>query len=454
MAGRWLITAAENTYTDPTDILWHANPDEAVGDGGFTEAADTALFSALSGNFTLAVAMACQGFQQDSTWPSTLALGVNALDVNGGLQFAGSLTGSGHMSVAGNITLRAGADLVSGWTGALIQDGAVGEITATLTTNAVAIPALTINNAGIGSFTLADDLTVGDLTYTAGKFTTTSRTVTLAAGTFDVAWNTPTYAIAHLIIPDGAKATAAVGYSYANEWTFGSGVGGVSVASAGASKIVLWCKANDSWDQTGESGTVGPALIRIVAVDGNYELGYLDASSTTDGVLVESYGASRSITLTGAWIMGGKALALASFTAAQVATLGTNGQRIVGYPPITLGIGADEDKSGALDVSTGIHQIGAVVSGHAGNTNNAIEFGSGYWEGTDGVELNGDNIACTNTAGHIVAPLGSAYTVDNVDLGGETVLHTYGCTDGGNNTNVDFDKHAFPGSGMLLGVGI
>ena len=281
MAIRWLITAAENDYSGEGANIWHADQNEAAGDGdGFTEAEDVACMNANSGNLTLTVAMACQSMQTTG-YTGTLALGANALDVNGGqLSFGGTITGSGGISVLDSITFVAGTDL-SGWTGVLTSDGVGGLENPTLTTNAVTIPALTINNDGIGSFTLADNLTVGPLTYTAGKFTTTGRTITLRAGTHNVDWWS-LYPLAHLIMPDGAKAQLTGGVTF-SEITIGNGVGGSSVA--GANVMEFYCAGDDKWDQTAASGTVAPFYIRIFVSGANRTIGYLDASACTHAYL-------------------------------------------------------------------------------------------------------------------------------------------------------------------------
>jgi len=408
VANRYLITVG-GTYEGEASDIWHSESNQAEGDeGGFTEAADVARLDAFSGTLTLGAAMACVGLN-GVDFSGAIALGANALDVNGDLALYGAtITGSGGISVSGSIAFGHVSGDLSGWTGALTHDGTSG--TPTLLTNAVAIPVLIVNNDGVDSFTLSDNLTVGDLTFTAGAFTTTGRTVTLivSATAHDIDWDTTTYPIVHLLIPNGAKANLA-GDTHINEFTAGTGAGGVCLTTDATKKLFVRIEGDDAWHQPAGSGTISPRNLTL-AVNGDWEVDRFDGSAVDNAVYVEHFGdaVDRTLTMTDDWTAGAKALHLRSASNEKKVTLDTNGHGLTAGA-ITLGHTSAVDRSGVLDLATGSHSLASVVSGNAASLHNALDFAACALalSGT----LNGDNIACSNTGATITGGV-----VQNVDV--------------------------------------
>lgn len=423
MPDRYLITAADNTYTGPAADIWHANPNQAAGDGLlFTEAADVAVLNANSGNFALGAAMACIGFDARG-WTGTLALGAHGLDANGNMYLEGAVvTGSGNIS-AGHDIVSLAADF-SGHTGTLIHDGAAGSHT--LYGYSTIFGAFEVNNNPT-TFTLYDQMTVGPLTFTGGKFTTTGTTISLKAGTHDVDWNTAPYALGHLNITDGAKAVL-TGYLRIGEITFGTGVGGVAL-DGGAQRIYLYCTGNDRWHQPVGGGTVSGSLLYISLSGANREIGYVDASNFTGGVVVLAADATRTLSMTDDWALGAAALAVYADDLGDASRLNANGHGLTAGVA-TLGAGAEANKSGVIVASTGQHSFISVLSGNAANANNAYDFGTGQTR-LSTADNNWGNIAVTGGGAQIVAA-----SINHCDVTGK--LRAWGVNDGGDNVNVEW----------------
>ena len=410
MPNRYLINGG-GVYTDPTDDIWHSLQNQGAGDTfGFNEAADVAIMNAFTvGNFTLNVNMACIGWQSTG-YAQTFALAANDLAVSGSFVFEGTITGSGDISVGNFITLVAGSDL-SGWTGTLIADW-TGSPDPRITTAAVTIPNLTVDNDGVTTCVLQDNMTVGDLTYTAGVFTTTGRTVSLrAAGvTSNVDWNTASYQIVHLIMPDNAKMEM-IGHVTANEYTFGTGVGGASVASAGNKSLSLFATSDDAWHQPATSGTVAAWRLTIYVSGGNRTIGLLDGSNFTQGVSVQASGASRTLTLTDDWTTGAQDWVVFGFAAGDTCTIDTDGYDLTAG---ALTLGGAGDRSGVLDFATGRHAIDSITPGHNDNQNNGLILGTCFLTLANNADLTNTNpVTVTSTAATIY---------------GAVMLTDWGCT--------------------------
>ena len=398
--------------------------------------------------------MACVGLDM-AFYASTFALAANALDINGVAGFAGTLTGSGNISVASNFDFDTDVDF-SGYTGTIIHDDAAANAD-TLATNGATLPALTINN-GVTSFELQDALSCGDLTMTAGKFDYNGNAVTVdgdlkygggayvndatttMTGTGHLEWNTASYELTDLVIALGAVVTTTASVFVDDKINIAGTLTGAS------SLIIFQTSTANWWTQTGTL-SCHLKINKVTTAPGGdiVQTGAVGINVITDT-------ASRTLTMTSRICTEGT-LTVKSDTALTEMTLamGSNEVRAA-----AIVLGDSNTTGGGILTGTGVMVLGSLTDGNAINDANSITL-STYTEGSGNFDF--DNIAHAATAdnvAHIVCT--GTGVVNNFDPAEIVHVHGDATVDGGTNNAVNnkttFNEHAPPGSLMTMGVGV
>lgn len=475
---RYLIIGGA-AYVDGTEDRWHAQNNQASGDGGlFTEATDAARLSGfVTGSFGITGDMVCQGFYA-SGYERVISTGSGAgLDVNAGSLILGAgqlgptISGSADISAVGDISIGLNTNF-SSFTGTLIQDGTSGD--PTITTNGCVLPDMQINNNGVTTCKLVGSLACGVLTLTAGKldddaagtggpvtcdefdlagaiwagsgdltvngdFTTSSGTwshtgkvVMAATADLDHAVNTP---LVELEVPAGVTVTCLDPTTYLRKF---SGAGTVE-DNGGGETFYFQPNANGFWNFTGTANvglliyigagttrttgrgiTLGDKGIRVISggitASGPISIGTGTLDLDADGHIVLNM-VTFSLTA-GDWIMGKNAGA-----GNVTVNLGT------GLHNISGDIAKDTDCTGTLTMALDTSTLNLVVE----------------------KSLDGTDFTFSNTSAAVIGG-----TVDNCDLTGETeLLHLWPATAGTGNTNVlevapfNRDLSLSPGLGLV-----
>ncbi len=401
----------------------------------------------------------------------TLAFGTNTIDVDGDCILAGTLTASAGAAlevsgsfykVAGMTDLPALLDIELNGTG-LVETNNVGGGTVTVLTAGTHTQ---IDKALWDAFTLTlgtyrgkssspgHGMDVkGDILYSAGTWINSGAVgqVTGGAGTYNIALNDSTNLIEHVVLGGPVAGTGVTSNMTnnvrADEITIGPGIAGSAVTQTGARQLMFYASGNDKWHQTAASGTVACDYIYIYLY-ASVTIGYLDASSTTHatyGLRVAGMAsANDTLTMTDAWDVGSKELAVWHGTAGRFITLDCNSKRLA-CGLITPGA-AGADKSGKIIFGSFVH-MASLADADALNLANAVDFMSAYIElsGT----FDGDNITCKNSGGGPSPSRIIGGTVNNVDLTGETAITHFWPVAAAGNTNVTplspSLKQLFPG---------
>jgi hypothetical protein len=166
-------------------------------------------------------------FTNLSTGTVTIATGNTGAKSINCTGFAGTITGTANITVAGSITLSAGMTYTH--TGTITITG-----TGTLTTAGKTFSAITINGSGI-------TLTLGD------ALNTSNRTITVALGTFNTAnynvtcesiisnnTNIRTITLGSSTVTCGLNATNAINFTTSTNLTFNAGTSQINFSSTNA----------------------------------------------------------------------------------------------------------------------------------------------------------------------------------------------------------------------------
>ena len=415
----------------------------ATWDAGAPGAGDTAVFDINSGDVILDADTSITVLEM-SAYTNTLSDDASwTLDVNGNTTLGGTVdfSNGSDISTSGNIVLTAGMTYTAGL---LTQDAASGS--QTITTNAVSIPAFTLNNGAATGFSEVDDVNVmGNILIINGsKFTSVAEWTQTGSG--NLLNPTSGNRFFALNIASGAGHTATLtGHVITKKLTHGAGT------VTGAFNLTIQPAANDFWITNGIPAGFNVTTLFANIITSNWSNANpvnvlaqsLDINAYTNNL---TWTQSENLTCGNLNVRG---------TAGVTGKLTLTGGASLNAAAITLGWNGGAGRPGVLTFSSGIHKITSIAKAHALAVDNAVAFASAYIETTGLINLT--DIAPTNVACHIEC--GAAGSVDNMPAAGLTEkVHVYGdaTADGGSNSaaNIDFNAHAPPGSLVLTGAGI
>lgn len=417
-----------------SDAKWSLADDDAqneakpaAGEG------DTLVFTANSAmlgineNSAALTDLTMTGYANSLVFNSTYTI-----DVDGDAILAGNFMGTGTIQVAGDIETKIGTSIASTVT---IEHNGAGAITPTLTTNGVTLGNFTVNNNPT-SFTLLDNLALtGNLIYTAGKFTTTSRTVT-HSGTATLAWNNYSQRLTSYALAAGATITRT-----AKSYCLALNVPATATlaASAGGNVMDVWPAGNDF---LGVAGTVTTAGIEV----------HLEAGTRTNAL-----GIADTVAMT----VGGKDGSMTQSEALSVAALTVlaHGDNKYGklalsgsghsLGDVTLGDAGEILRLGHLDLAGANLKMDSLTEAGGGATTCELDTGEAYIELDAAGTMDLDNIVETNTSATVVGG-----TIDNADFSGSVALLHFFRDGAGTNTDVtavDPLYEVFGGTGVYAG---
>ena len=382
------------------------------------------------GTYTLTLASILTGDGFEIDW------GAGQLDIDGGINATNvthSTTDSGNVltcDVAG--TLKLGGDA----------------------------EALAVNINSAGTVTLGSDITCGAFTLTGGTLNVGSYNGTVygniwmqgngMAGDADGMWTMAddgTFKghfarLIHVTLGAGVTATLAMN-SYIKSLT--GPVGSVLAMTTTPYNITVGYGQGvaDAW--VFEGTVTGTGVVGFQYTTGTAPLPINVPDQAVN--ITHTAGGDRTWTVPG---LSCAALNLQAAAAGYRAILSTPSLRAAA---VTLGKAADEDKNGGL-VLTGIASIASLVAGHpTGNLKNILTLNSCCLE-ISGV-ADGDNITVTTDAADTVHVEGlGTGTLNNFPVDNDAHAHNFSTFDSADNTNVDHNAYAVPGSMALCGVGI
>jgi len=117
--------------------------------------------------------------------------------------------------------------------------------------------------------------------------------------------------------------------------------------------------------------------------------------------------------------------------------------RLIATGIVTLGTVGN--RSCILNLSDKMHSIGGLVDGAGTNLNNALDLASCHLECSGAFD--GDNIAVTSNGANL-----HGGTIQDTTVTG--LVHAWGVTDGGGNTNVAHESSIGPGANVGTGIGM
>jgi hypothetical protein len=365
-------TAASQTFYNLTTTM---TAGQILSVSGSTATLTTQNLTETTGNFTA---------------PATL-------NINGNLTItAGTFTAGANINASGSWTNNAGA---GGFTSGTTMTFNATTGTPTFTSGGATMPNIVVNNSGVTTFTLADALTCGTLTITAGRLDSSTRAVTntgftltngtltgsgawaingnliytsgtnshtgiwTQSGTANLSWNTGTQLIISYVAASGAAITltnttyvqkanvpadAAVSVGNKTFTIYGP------LATAGISLL-------GTWTSTSPGSVTISAFRAAISNSGSISIG------TVPLIITNSNG--------GVWTQSG-AISCGTFNlyaGSGVTTLTMSNNLSAGA--ITLGTTAASNYSGVLNLGSGTHAIASIVRGNAANLADAINLG-------------------------------------------------------------------------------
>ena len=483
MANQYAVGAGGNWSAAGT---WESAPGNADSSGP-PAGGDDVLFVAASGAVAVDGATNALGSLDMLGYVNVLTVD-NAVDVDGSARLDGTFAGAANISIAVDITTVAGTAF-TGYTGSIVQDGAAGA--PTLTTNAAALPDIQVNNAGVASFILQDDMACGALTLAnaAGvKFDTGANDVacdafampngTLAGsgaidvgGAINISGGTNSHtgqltqtatgsvviaavpAVADLFLADTGVTSTLTGDVYCKKFTHGAG----TVALGNQVLYVAAEAGNDFWVSGTGAFTAGTGSICWYGITDGRTQGAVTVSGAPVSIMPDAAG---TLTATGAWTFDTAEALTIMAVAAGNGTVDMAGNRLVAGDMV-LGDTAANNINGILTCGEGVIAIGGLADGNAANLANEIQLESCYLQ-SSGTTLDFANIAHSATADnvvHIVCLAGA----DVANFDPAQIVHCHGDANvdngsaaganNGVNNATTFNTHAHPGSAMMLGAG-
>lgn len=284
----------------------------------------------------------------------------------------------------------------------------------------------------------------GDLVFSSGTATTSGTWTQTDLG--NVAWNTATQRLAHLVLGSfGTISTLTARTSIRKAST------GPSTVTGGAI-LQVYPEANNSFVQD-LSGTFSVAQL-VLILQGDFSNNSIDVSDTSGGLSVQAQSVDRTFLMTGDIDCGTKTLQVGAATDTKTGTLDMDNQRLT-VGDVMLGEANANDRSGSLLLVGASHKItGTLQSGNAANNNNALSLASSYIEASGTLDF--DNIAVTATAGACHIEGVGVGDLDNATADPGALVHCHNLTetDGDAHANYTFDQHTPPNSLALMGAGI
>ena len=254
----------------------------------------------------------------------------------------------------------------------------------------------------------------GALLYTGGTLSNSGKFTLTGSDAHNVYWNSSGSKLAEFAVDINATATLITGYTYCAK------LSGDGTLSASGGTLYVYAPGDNFWLFTGTATADVRFFLAAARSTGS-------AISLTGGADLTVFSNNFALTADGGITIAGD-FYLEGAGNGQIATLtmGANGFAVSGTGYI--GDTAANDRSGSLNLGSGVHSIADLQDGNAANLNNALDFGTGSIQvsGT----LDGDNITMTNTSGVIVGG-----TVNNCNVTGG-IVHLYPAAAGSGNTNV------------------
>lgn len=411
----------------------------------FTPTGAVTLFVAGAplGTSTLMAAGAGAVLNGDVTGAGAVDWGSGNLTINGSFE---ALGGMDHQNCAGaTLTINKTSTLDLDTSGdvanlALVLTGAAAvTITAGDTVN---VKTLTCTSANVTYIDNGSTHNIaGDITFTAGTLTSTGIWTQTATGNVNTNSNAAR-TVFNLVLGSAGVVSTLTGPTRCDRFTYGAG----TVDLAGFT-LSIYPSASNFWTTgTGTFQDAGSGAGVVVFHTGNKSLGRMDTGNVPIEFLCT---ASPIITMTGALSCGTGQLVVNTLTDNGLQTLDMNNQPLTAGA-VKLGRSDSDILGGILLLRGGVHKLTSIAKAKAAATvANAVNMGSCYLELRSGGSIDagaaGTAIAFTNTAAHVVGA-GVAPTLNRIVIGAGEKLHAHNCTDGGTNTNVDFDTHVAPGN--------
>lgn len=417
----------------------------------------TVEFKKTAGTASLGAALTCSSFTITSGGFTNGGAG-NPVDVAGNITFtAGSGTIDGAWTCGGSFSVGAGFNL---WQipGSLTFDAAAGN--PTITTNEVRLPAITVDNAGVTTFALQDDLECDGFTLTDGKFDANGNDVTahghliITAGTLagtgskwtqaasgNVVNATSGNKFTHLELASTAGVTSTLtGDIYAIEATLGPGT------TTGAHTLYFYPTGNDQWHQHADA-TFSISRLMMALYIGNCEVGAIDVSGCSSGGGVYGGGDNRTITAIGNWNSApNKDITIWNTADAKYGKLAMGAYKLTARDVI-LGANAINKGGGQISFDSGRHTFRNLNIQAGGNAaEDLVNFGTALITLTGTIDGTGIDTQ-QNTSAAVIGG-----TTDDLDLTGQTpLLHFYRAAAG---TNIVLVTELDPLIGDLLGMAL
>jgi len=340
----------------------------------------------------------------------------------------------------------AGCNCAPGRWDDIILDAATGAITATAAAK-VTVGSIT-GESGAGASIDFDSNGAdvhGDLMMTGGYLKNTGTLTQCGDG--DLRQSSAAWAWDKYVLSAGVTVTRQ-NYVYVQA----AEIYGTLAAAASWHRLVVYGPSS-SGDHLviGADATVSTGLIRLTRTAAG---GAFTNTGTIAGTITQvEYDAEPSgdytVTQAGRVELAGGLLIASAHASGGTVTLAVTGGGSLG--DVALGA-SGAVKHGRL-APTGLVAIDSIAHADDADSGSGIDLGSSILEACGNLDFDGMEVtADADDVAHIVG-IGSPQ-IDNFAEASSYAVHAHNCTDGGTNTDIDFDAYAAPGSLALCGAGI